>query len=949
MIRTLQCKILLLGILIMATLQMTAQGWEKKYSPDAQMHISTIYPTSGSGYLVTGWGQNNNFQRIMKIDDNGGVLWKVDADSIESVTFDNITQDRGLVMICNGNLVFERNILRVDSNGNKVWLRPLHHELQPGYTGNADIDTTNDGGFICTYNLLDSTGGNTRVHIYVSRLDALGNILWDSTYYTSDTLAYSYSIRNAGDGGFIVGIYVNRSQSITFKIDANGHRLWENRSVIQSASNPALITRDGNIVLTAFSNGRNSITKLDQNGNQLWSHTYVTPDTVDWGRPIERADHSYALIGVIRVNNNDYFSLSLADSLGNVLLYKKLPTTNLGFNSPLLPTGYRSFASSHEGGYLTGGLLNQNLGDYSGFIIKMDSTGQVYPSSLSGNVFFDANNNCTKDAGEIYMSPVYVTLTNGTDTSTTVTADSGYFSLGLYSGSFGIQVQPPSPYWQASSCDLTSGSLATGADTSILLGLTPILSSPYITISGHMSRQVVCRPVVYTVEYCNTGTAPFTGSVQVNIDTILQVDSSSIVSASHIGNQYTFNVDTLGVMQCASINVYCTVPCDQSYFNRTTCSEALAYQDTIVNPSPLWDRSNLDMAVHYDPVSDTITFTLKNKGTGGMSGPEGLIVIEDNVILMTLPTQLPSGAQRLQQIKANGATWRATIDQTPYNPYSKYTTAAIEAAGTNTQGGVSLGYITQYPYNGFTSYQDNTCATVYASYDPNEKSVAPIGAGPNHLIDTNVSLEYSIDFQNTGTASAYTVVVTDTLAPYLDISTVRMEASSKPCQLQISGANLLTFTFNNINLPDTSAGQLLSTGFVKFRVNQNPGNPDGTVINNKAGIYFDYNAPVVTNTATVRIGQVYVTGITSVYGDKLVQISAYPNPFLTSTLIKVDGEKFTDLALDIYDISGQLVKHLDVKNANSFTIDRSGLNKGEYVFRITGNGKPVGNGKIIAE
>ena len=184
MIRTLQCKILLLGYLILATLQMTAQGWENKYSPDAQMHISTIYPTSGSGYLVTGWGQNNNFQRIMKIDDNGGVVWKVDADSTESVTFDNITQDHGLVMICNGGLGFERNILRVDSLGNKVWLRPLHHELQPGYTGNADIDTTNDGGFICTYNLLDSTGGNTRAHIYVSRLDALGNILWDSTYYT---------------------------------------------------------------------------------------------------------------------------------------------------------------------------------------------------------------------------------------------------------------------------------------------------------------------------------------------------------------------------------------------------------------------------------------------------------------------------------------------------------------------------------------------------------------------------------------------------------------------------------------------------------------------------------------------------------------------------------------------------------------------------------------------
>jgi uncharacterized repeat protein (TIGR01451 family) len=326
-----------------------------------------------------------------------------------------------------------------------------------------------------------------------------------------------------------------------------------------------------------------------------------------------------------------------------------------------------------------------------------------------------------------------------------------------------------------------------------------------------------------------------------------------------------------------------------------------------------------------------------------------LIVIEDNVILMNLPTQLAAGAQTLQLVKANGATWRATIDQTGYNPYSKFATAAIEGAGVNDFGYISTGYIMQYPYNGYTSYEYNTCEPIYDAYDPNQKSVSPTGAGPNHFIDTNVVLEYTIDFQNTGTASAYTVVVTDTLAPYLDINTARMEISSNPCQMQLSGSNLLTFTFNHINLPDSSVSPLLSSGFVKFRVNQKPGNANGTVINNKAGIYFDYNAPVVTNTATVRIGQMYVTGIQSVYADKPLQISASPNPFLTSTVIKVDGENFTDLALDIYDINGQLVKHMDAKNTNSFTVDRNALNNGDYIFKITGNGKPVGNGKIIAE
>jgi uncharacterized repeat protein (TIGR01451 family) len=956
MIRTLHLKLLLLGCLLMAILQMDAQGWMKKYSPDAGLAINTIYPTHDGNYLATGWNLTSTtpFQRILKVDGSGNVIWKADVDSMTSLTVSNTTQTGGLVIFgygpadAAGYNPTHTNLLKVDSNGNKVWLRTLHPERTfVGGNGNADIDTTKDGGYICTYTAIDTASGSTN-HLYVSRLDSSGNILWEHAYYLADTLPVPYSIRLCPDGGFLLVAETSTSTLLAIKLDSAGNQSWTYTPTTPSYLT-AVISHDGNILLVSvpYAGGPNSIIKMDLSGNIRWSQNYTTPDGSSWYGIAERTNGTYAMLG-IRGGTVDRFSLSHIDTLGNFISFRTVSTSNIGSAEPIYNMGPKAITMSHEGGYIVGGWLRDDPENYSGYMIKMDSDGIVYPSTLSGSIFSDGNNNCTKDPGEIYLSPVYLNVASMGDTFNLVTADSGYFSLGLDTGVYTLQVLPPSPYWQSSSCDQTGGQLASGSDTTILLGLTPILTSPYINITGHIGHQVICREAVYTAEYCNTGTAPFTGTVEIDVDTLLTIDSTSIQPLSVTGNQYTFHVDTLGVMQCATVEIYYTAPCSQSYFQRTTCIDAHAYQDTIVNPSPQWDRSNLDMSVHYEPSTDTITFTLKNKGTGGMSLPEGLIVIEDNVILITVPTQLPSGGQTIQQVKANGATWRATINQTPFNPYSKYTTAAIEAAGTNSTGGVSLGYITQYPYNGYTSYENNTCAEIHDSYDPNEKTVEPSGAGPNQLVDTNVTLEYSIDFQNTGTAIAYTVVVTDTLTSFLNPSTMRLEASSNPCQMSISG-NLVTFTFNNIQLPDSGSNFLRSTGFVKFRINQKANNIPGTVINNKAGVYFDYNAPVITNTATVRIGSVLVTGIQNIYADKAIQISAYPNPFLTSTLIKVDGENFTDLQLDIYDISGQLVKHEDAKNTNSFSIDRSSLDSGDYIFKITGNGKPVGNGKIVAQ
>jgi hypothetical protein len=68
------------------------------------------------------------------------------------------------------------------------------------------------------------------------------------------------------------------------------------------------------------------------------------------------------------------------------------------------------------------------------------------------------------------------------------------------------------------------------------------------------------------------------------------------------------------------------------------------------------------------------------------------------------------------------------------------------------------------------------------------------------------------------------------------------------------GRPVLTWTFDNINLPDSTRDQAGSNGFVKFTVLPVKDLPAGTRIENFADIYFDYNPPVRTNTVFNTLG-----------------------------------------------------------------------------------------------
>jgi uncharacterized repeat protein (TIGR01451 family) len=153
--------------------------------------------------------------------------------------------------------------------------------------------------------------------------------------------------------------------------------------------------------------------------------------------------------------------------------------------------------------------------------------------------------------------------------------------------------------------------------------------------------------------------------------------------------------------------------------------------------------------------------------------------------------------------------------------------------------------------------------TITGAVDPNSKEVATSSRQSSdlYLIDQDQWLDYTIQFQNTGTDTAFTVVITDTLPSTLDPTTFEFGTASHSVVTDMSGHGTLRFTFSNILLPDSIVNEPKSHGFVNFRIKPMLPLLPGTTIENIANIYFDYNEPVITDPSVLTAE--FSTGITS--------------------------------------------------------------------------------------
>ena len=243
----------------------------------------------------------------------------------------------------------------------------------------------------------------------------------------------------------------------------------------------------------------------------------------------------------------------------------------------------------------------------------------------------------------------------------------------------------------------------------------------------------------------------------------------------------------------------------------------------------------------------------------------------------------------------------------------------------------------QTPWDNVENYQQ----TVIGSFDPNFKEVSPIGNGPQGYIASKDSiLSYVIHFQNEGTYFAQNISVVDTLDADLDWSTLHPGYADHNYTTTVSENGVITFKFANINLPWKSQyGDVMSSGMVTYTIKRKRNVAQGTQFKNTAAIYFDYNAPVITNTTLNTLNDV----LASVEEKSKIDNSdvvLYPNPASDNLSVVINSKGTNKGLVNILDITGKILSSHDVSletGKNLVSENTSDLPSGIYFVQVKCN------------
>lgn len=305
----------------------------------------------------------------------------------------------------------------------------------------------------------------------------------------------------------------------------------------------------------------------------------------------------------------------------------------------------------------------------------------------------------------------------------------------------------------------------------------------------------------------------------------------------------------------------------------------------------------------------------KNSGTTQLSGS---ITFEyDNSKLNFINASETIAAQTSNTI---------TLNFTNINPFETRTIDLhfnVFAPPTTNIGDILLSTVSINPIADDVTPEDNVfhfSQVAVGAYDPND--ITCLEGDQILIADADKYLHYLIRFQNTGTAEAVNVRVNTILDDQLDWTTMQLESLSHTGQVTIHDGSEVNFIFNHINLPDSTSDEPNSHGFIAYKIKPKNNVVVGDTFNATASIYFDFNPPIVTNTAATIIVETL-----SLNDFETNKLTVTPNPtYGTIDIVAKEPVK----TLQIYNQLGQLVH--TAKDTSS--IDITALNQGVYLMTI---------------
>ncbi|MCX2740749.1 DUF7619 domain-containing protein [Pontibacter anaerobius] len=481
-------------------------------------------------------------------------------------------------------------------------------------------------------------------------------------------------------------------------------------------------------------------------------------------------------------------------------------------------------------------------------------------SVIKGIVYNDANNDCILNEGERTLSGIVVMTNPGP-----------YYAITDVNGGYTLAVTPAEytlhttiPYQEGRTITATcptqeKGNLVKITDPGQLIQNINfgnfVYAPAHLIVSVNSTRRRRCFESTTTVRYVNSGFAPASDAkVYVKLPAEVELLSADKTYTRLPDGTYAFAVGDLSAGQSGIITIQDKVTCgDESVRGRTVCTRAWI---TPSNNAPAQPVPTISITGRCNSETGMIRFVIRNTGTADMEQHEIFRKFRDGRLSSKEQFQLAAGDSMVLLVPSMGYTWRLEADQPEGNGDNKLASVTIEAC-TDANSGitVSSGLVNLMPTDDEEAEKSEECMPITDSYDPNDKLVTPLGRTDELYTPTNTELKYKIRFQNTGTDVAYRVVVVDTLSEHLDLSTLQVGSASHAHRFEVSGKGrpVLTWTFDNIMLPDSNANEPGSHGYIQFSIKPKADLPEKTAVENFADIFFDYNSPVRTNITLNRI------------------------------------------------------------------------------------------------
>lgn len=383
---------------------------------------------------------------------------------------------------------------------------------------------------------------------------------------------------------------------------------------------------------------------------------------------------------------------------------------------------------------------------------------------------------------------------------------------------------------------------------------------------------------------------------------------------------------------------------NSNYFNISPSSFQVTFPD---QTSPIvqdfcvaLNGNHIDLEINIIPLTPAVPgfdasykLIYKNKGNTTQSGTVELSFNDDISDFVNATPAVSNQSIGL-------LTWNYT-DLIPFesreivfkvNLNSPMETPAINAGSNLGYGSIIFPMITDEQPN--DNHSDLKQLAVN-SFDPNDKTCSEGAITDATVIGKYVT--YVIRFENNGTFPAQNIVVKDMIdTTKFDITTLVPVSSSHLFTTKITENNKVEFIFENINLPFDNAN---NDGYVAFKIKTKSTLVVGDSFANSAKIYFDYNFPIQTNTATTNIQTLKNQDF-----EFNNYFSLAPNPVKNE--LQIDTKKdITISSISIYNTLGQLIFVVTNPEKN---IDVSSLKSGNYFIKIISD-KGISNTKFIKE